>query len=91
VREEKYERNGYPTRRQRVLALVIILPVVLLVVIPGFLLIFSLGRAAGRQAPKPGDAAPIRRPSPSSQIAGQLQLFGSRAVISRRAANVGNN
>jgi hypothetical protein len=67
------------------LALIIVLPVVLLVVIPGLLLGFGLGRAADKRAPRPGEARRIRRPSP--QIAGQLRLFGTRSIMSRRQAS----
>jgi hypothetical protein len=68
-----------------VLALTIALPVVLLVVIPGLILAFGLGRAAGKRAPRPGDAQLIHGPLP--QIAGQLRLFGTRGMISRRQAS----
>jgi len=88
--EEKYEWNG-KRRRRHVLALAIILPVILLVVIPGFLLILGLGRVAGREMPRPGDATPIHGPSHEREIAGQVQLSHTREIIRRQRAGANCN
>jgi len=73
------------------LALEIVLPVVVLVVIPGLLLMFGLARSAGRRVPRPGDMAPLCRPLAAPQIPGQLQLFRSRDTVWRRVAKADYN
>jgi hypothetical protein len=83
--EEKCEENGKRTRRQHVLALAIGLPVVL-VIIPGFLLILGLGKAAGRERPRPAGTSPISGSPRERPIAVQLQLFRPRDIKLRRLA-----
>lgn len=89
--EEKREGNGNRKRRHDMLALAIILPVVLLVVIPGFLIIFGLSRAAGKEVPRPGDTAPICRPAREREIAVQSQLFRTPDGVRRRLARADYN
>ena len=73
------------------LVLTIVLAVVILVGIPGFLLILGLCRAAALEAPAPGDAAPIRRPSPDREIIGRAQAWGNRDTLKRRLARANYN
>ncbi len=68
------------------LGLAIVLPVVLLVVIPGFLLIFGLAGAAGRRTPRPGVAERVRGPMPRRKIVGQTQAARYCEMMRRRLA-----
>ncbi len=61
VGEEKCEQNGNRRRRYQVLTLAIVLPVVL-VILPGFLLILGLGRAAGKERPRPAGTSAMVDP-----------------------------
>jgi hypothetical protein len=89
--EEKYEGNGNHNRRRRVLALAIIVPVVFLVVIPGFLLIFGLCRAAKKEVPRPGDIAPVRRLVPCRGIVGRRQANRDAHALRRQLARANYN
>jgi hypothetical protein len=68
------------------LGVAIVLPVVVLVVVPGFLFIFGLARVAGKRAPRPGVAEPSRRPAPRRRIAGQTQAARYCEMMRRRLA-----
>ena len=90
VGEENCEKNGNPGRRYHVLALAIVLPVVL-VILPGFLLILGLGRAAGKDRPRPADASAMSGLSRERPDAVQLQLFRPRENKIRRLAKADLN
>ena len=72
------------------LALAIALPVVL-VILPGFLLILGLGRAAGKEGPRPADTSAMSGPSCERPVAVQLQLFRPRDNKIRRLAKADLN
>jgi hypothetical protein len=90
VGEENCEKNGIPGRRYQVLALAIVLPVVL-VILPGFLLILGLGRAAGKDRPRPADTSETSGLSCERPVAVQLQLFRPRDSKIRRLAKADLN
>jgi hypothetical protein len=73
------------------LALAISLPVVLFVVVPGFLLIFGLCRSAAQEPPTPGDTGPIRRPSSGPRIVGQTDAWPKRRSMRRQMAKANYN
>ena len=73
------------------LVLAIILAVVLLVVIPGWLLILGLGRAADLKAPRPGDTAPVRGPSQGREIVRPAHTLRNRDIMRRRLAKANYN
>ena len=66
------------------LVLAIVLPVVLLVVIPGFLLLLGLAKTAGKRTPRPGDAERLRRPVPHRKIVAQTQAARYCEMMRRR-------
>ena len=72
------------------LALAIVLPVVL-VILPGFLLILGLGRAAGKDRPRPAGESAMDGLSCEQPVAVQLQLFRPRDNKIRRLAKADLN
>ena len=73
------------------LVVAIIVAVALLVVIPGWLLILGLGRAADLKAPRPGDTAPVRGPSQGREIVRQTHTLRNRDIMRRRLAKANYN
>jgi hypothetical protein len=73
------------------LVLAVIVAVVVLVVIPGWLLLFGLGRAADLKAPRPGDTAPVRGPSQGREMVCHAHTLRSRDTMRRRLAKANYN
>jgi hypothetical protein len=73
------------------LALAIILPLVLLVVIPGLLLVFGLCRAAAVVSPVPGESTPVRRSSRVDEVIARRRAWRNRDVMRRRVARADYN
>jgi hypothetical protein len=89
--EEHQDGNRKRLRRRHMLALAITAFAVFLIVIPGFLLIFGLCRAASGEAPTPANSPLVRGPVLRLETLGQQEAARSSEARRRLLARANYN